>query len=576
MKIKLTVLIIFCASIVDPKPSWARDIIKNYKHLNLENLGTLRHKDAHYESKYFSSFMYEKSPSSTGGTDTKYLFYPYLPVNYCKKTKGGAKEVEISYNVNLPKLDKEVAIKAINYELIESRAKKLRYFYSLPYVISYDRINEKDMKEGYAVLAYDHIFDYLSIYTGTNSVLHNEDAIKGALGVKDLNVWKFFLINQLIVGLKMIHRTRHMHVNIGVNSVMLRSKTEAGWFDTDQLYEIDKDNQVEKIDGMVKRYDKKNRISTGPKDVSFKRYKDYKFYYKETPYSHISLKNYKIYSYTTASSVAAFAILIIDMFARGFGKEFRKTKFTTLEDFFESYCGIKKLRGDLICTYMKSLIIKMLGIDLGNTVSIDAFHAEFVSVMLEILKADKSAIPQEEGESPISIDEASRIQKSVESFQDNFGTMVNLRIQDKYDNCRMMPLKKTFISHIVSFLLDNHSLQKEITGCKPKYGKNLRPLLKESTIREGNDLIFTNSCFYTNSNYSCYVEIAERFRTEICMKAFFEDEAHIFAPYYKANKNLKEMITTALPYNEFEDHILDIWVKAIETGLDQVLQRDII
>ena len=579
MKTKFVTIFIFCAFAVAHKESRACEIIKSYKSLDLHQLGTLKHEKAHYESKYLSSYMYAKDPSSAEGLETKNLFYPYMPDNYCKKTNDAKKEYINNYYSHILSAQavKTTEIIATNNYAIKSKMDNFRYVYSFPYVISYDSIDEDGEKRKYAVLTYNQLFDYLRPYIGDNSEFLNEEAIKDALGVTDLNVWKFFIINQLMVGLNMIYRAQHLHKNIGVNSVMLRSKTEAGWFDTDQIQKMYDPKRYKVIVGMVKKYDKKQRPYIEPKDYQFKRYKDYKLYYNQEPYSEIHLKNHASFYYASASNVAAFAILIINMFAPGFGTEFQKTENTTLKDFFESYCVIKHLKGDLVCTHMKELISRMLSIDLKSTVGIDTYHAEFVSVMLEILKADKSAVPLKNGKPSLSDDEASRLRTSVDSFQENFDNMVTLRIQDKLDNCQKMPLKKTFVSHTISFLLDNHNLQEEVTACKPKYGRNIQTILKESTEGVGFDRpIDVNSDFYTDPNYSCYVKIAERFKTEICMKAFFEDEAHIFAPYHEAKKNLKEFITAALPVKIFKDDILDIWVKAIENGLNQFLSQEII
>lgn len=225
---------------------------------------------------------------------------------------------------------------------------------------------------------------------------------------------------------------------------------------------------------------------------------------------------------------------------------------------------------------MKDMIIEMLSIDLERKDGIGKYFEDFGSTILKILNVDTSPVLPKEDQFSLSPDAERLLQETVESFQYNYQNMVVTRIKDKYDNCQRMPLKKTFMSHIISFILDYRVPKKEIPrrdfGYEHELRKRLRRSLNDDYKKSGKA-----PARYFESFCSPYSEIAERFRTEICMKAFFEDEAHIFTPIYKTRKNMKEFIAEALSPNCFDDGILDIWANAIENGLpNQFFPRQII
>ena len=328
---KFVAILFFFAFAVAYKHPLACEIVKSYKRLNFDHLGWLMHKKPHYENNYISTYMYAKDPASNKGTGTKYLFYPYLPDNVCKQDNNGKIEVLYKqYGSDMSAVENEIdRIARSNRLEIYNRTWMSEIYYPLPYVIPVDRVEDSGGAKKYTVLEYDNLFDYLKPYIANNILPYRNVDIKAALKVPDLNVWKFFIINQLMVSLKIMQRLGYLHMNIGVNSVLLRSRTEAGWFDTNQITAIPESDEILEVISVVKKTDKKKRVYMEPNDYQSSRYRDYKLHYNPAPSN--SNETFHKYRYTKASNVAAFAIFIINMFAPGFGEEFRKAKDMSLQ-----------------------------------------------------------------------------------------------------------------------------------------------------------------------------------------------------------------------------------------------------
>lgn len=579
MKIIATFLSLFLA--LDGADYSNCEDIQQFYMLDPQTYGTLKHTEKHYESEYLFSCMYSNKNSVTGKDDTKYLFYPLDAEIYNKNDAGETTEKEEDKSNVLSQQQINEIIRS--NRITKTHQIDTQNLISFPYVILPDKLEEKpeeseESGKNYVSLTYDNIFDYLKPYIVKDSGYHiNETKGKESLNISNLDVWKFFIINQLMVSLKMMNRFELVHMNIDVSSVMLRSKTEAGWFDTDMIRPLSTKKMVDDKCTKVKKFDKNKQPIDEFEECNFIRYNEFKLYSKQKyRFNEYEQTKFHDYYYKTSSNVAAFAILIVEIFTPGFSQIIRNNDNTNidkhLEYNFNKHCETESQNTHWICTtHMKTVIIEMLNVDLDSEVGIEAYYTGFVSSMLDILEVYTSTgYPDEEKglSSPKEV---------AQETQDNYKDMVNLRIKDKYENCKKMPFKKTVRSHILSFCQDKGDLKEKLKECTEKEKQIKEWLENFADKKEKKTVLSENADNYDSKEYSGYPTIAEYSNDKICMKAFFEDEALIFAKYAANEDDLKNLLASALELEQPGDGILDIWVEAIKNNLpNQFLPKEII
>ena len=551
-----------------------KDLKKYYKTLDLGNSRRLVRNKPHYENSNISSYLYASTQSDVDPQGTKYLYYPYLPESCYAKCKLNEKASaktqadqqgsnQSDFCLSMASSETRIIVN-LNSQRMSRRSDRAKLFESLPYIITHQ---QQESHQYYSIFKYHGVFDYLKTYLSARSDSVANGFNKHFLKIPDLNIWRLFIVNQLMTGLKALYRLNLLHINTSVSSVVLRSRTEAGWIDTENIELMDYERKYVHISAIEKVYNKKKQASLKPAPSDMERYVDLELYYKRSVY----YSPYALYDYyfTNASSVIAFAYLIIEMFDQSLVLRSHDRKPSVIKQQFEDYCDLRRTRQNILCTFLRDIVVDMLNTDVRSKEGIDGYQKRLVSAIADILNADMASPQGKQGPlGNLNDHNVVYAETTLDSFQKHYKDMLEMRINDKYSTCNM-PSQKTFRYHVLTFLRDYRKIKPRLLECDKNYDQVLEMGIKALTVGNGpSKTIHRDSVTWDYNRAPCFRKVAQAYSSQICMKGFFEDEAGIFLQYASDEGELRAIIKQALKdASLIEDDILDIWVAAIKAGL---------